>query len=385
MIKTQQLLVKILLLKTNNINYGAQVEIYEIKKAVEEITFKYKKLHEKVNVDELKIELEQYKVLTLNSSFWDDPKKAAKTNKQIQALETTIKTINGIYDNIEEFNMALELFELDEISLEDINEEFDALNDKFKEFEITVLLSGEYDDCDALVEVHPGAGGTESQDWASMIYDMYSKYFKKVNYKVEVIDYQTADVAGIKNVLVRVSGTKAYGKMHGEQGVHRLVRISPFDSAKKRHTSFCSVKVMPYIEEDDAVEINDSDLRIDVYRSGGAGGQSVNTTDSAVRITHIPTNTIVTCQNERSQIQNKEQAMKVLRSRLVELKLQQQAEERAKLQGEVLSNGWGSQKRSYVLHPYKMVKDHNSNFESSQAEKVLSGDIEGFLYHNLLK
>lgn len=361
------------------------MEIYEIKKAIEEITFKYKKLHEKVNVDELKIELEQYKVLTLNSTFWDDPKKAAKTNQQIQALETTIKTINGIYDSIEEFEMALELYELDDISLNDINEEFKNLDMKFKEFEITVLLSGEYDDCDALVEIHPGAGGTESQDWASMIYDMYSKYFKKVNYKVEVIDYQNADVAGIKNVLVRVSGVKAYGKMHGEQGVHRLVRISPFDSAKKRHTSFCSVKVMPYIEEDDAVEINDSDLRIDVYRSGGAGGQSVNTTDSAVRITHIPTNTIVTCQNERSQIQNKEQAMKVLRSRLVELKLQQQAEERAKLQGEVLSNGWGSQKRSYVLHPYKMVKDHNSNFESSQAEKVLSGDIEDFLYHNLLK
>ncbi|MGL5021163.1 MAG: peptide chain release factor 2 [Mycoplasmatales bacterium] len=360
------------------------MEIYELKKAIVETSNNFDKLIGKCDVNKVKIYLEEYNKQTSAVGFWDDTTNASIIVKKQQALEKLLTTIAIIKTSIEDFNFLIELENEGEISLEELNEEYKSLMVGFKKFEIDILLSGEYDENDALLEIHPGAGGTESQDWANILYDMYSKFLKKKNYKVNVIDYQVADVAGIKSVLIQITGEKPYGNLKGETGVHRLVRISPFDSSAKRHTSFASISVMPFIEQDDSIEINDGDLKIDVYRSGGAGGQSVNTTDSAVRITHLPTNTIVTCQNERSQIQNKEQAMKVLRSRLVELKLQQQAEDEAKIAGVQLSNGWGSQKRSYVLHPYKMVKDHHSGFESSQAEKVLSGDLDEFLYHNLL-
>lgn len=360
------------------------MEIYELKKSIVETENNFNKLCEKCDLEKVNSDLQSYNEQTSASGFWDDPTTASIVVKKQQSLEKLLTTIKNIETKIEEFNFLCELEADGEISLEELNQEFDALMLDFKKFEIDILLSGEYDENDALLEIHPGAGGTESQDWANILYDMYSKFLKKNNYKVNVLDYQAADVAGIKSVLIQISGDKPYGNLKGETGVHRLVRISPFDSSAKRHTSFASVSVMPYIEQDDSIEINDGDLKIDVYRSGGAGGQSVNTTDSAVRITHLPTNTIVTCQNERSQIQNREQAMKVLRSKLVEIKLQEQAEAAAKLAGIQLSNGWGSQKRSYVLHPYKMVKDHHSGYESSQAEKVLSGDLDEFLYHNLL-
>ena len=360
------------------------MEIYELKKAIVETSNNFNKLIEKCDLDKVKLDLEEYSKKTSAPGFWDDSTNASIIVKKQQSLEKLLTTIEIINTSIEEFDFLIELESEGEISLEELNKEYDSLMVGFKKFEIDILLSGEYDENDALLEIHPGAGGTESQDWANILYDMYSKFLKKNNYKVNVIDYQIADVAGIKSVLIQIAGDKPYGNLKGETGVHRLVRISPFDSSAKRHTSFASVSIMPFIEQDDSIEINDGDLKIDVYRSGGAGGQSVNTTDSAVRITHLPTNTIVTCQNERSQIQNKEQAMKVLRSKLVELKLQQQAEDAAKIAGVQLSNGWGSQKRSYVLHPYKMVKDHHSGFESSQAEKVLSGDLDEFLYHNLL-
>jgi peptide chain release factor 2 len=360
------------------------VEIYELKKSIVEVESNFIKLCEKCDLNKVNSELQLYNEQTSASGFWDNPTTASIVVKKQQSLEKLLTTIKNIETKIEEFNFLCELEADGEISLDELNREYDALIFDFKKFEIDILLSGEYDENDALLEIHPGAGGTESQDWANILYDMYSKFLKKNKYKSNIIDYQVAEVAGIKSVLIQISGEKPYGNLKGETGVHRLVRISPFDSSAKRHTSFASVSVMPYIEQDDSIEINDGDLKIDVYRSGGAGGQSVNTTDSAVRITHIPTNTIVTCQNERSQIQNKEQAMKVLKSKLVEIKLQEQAEAAAKLAGIQLSNGWGSQKRSYVLHPYKMVKDHHSGFESSQAEKVLSGEIDDFLYHNLL-
>ncbi len=360
------------------------LELFEIKKAYQNICLNQSKLIAKLDVNDLENKLGELTDLVNSPNFWNDTQKAATTTKKQQNLENQLKVIKEVSSLIEEFSFVLEMHEENELSLEEVNSEFENLDNKFKDFEIECLLSGEYDDNNAIIEIHPGAGGTESQDWAQMLYDMYLKYLKKNDYKVVIIDLQMGDVAGIKSVTFEVSGYKAYGKLRLENGIHRLVRISPFDSAAKRHTSFSAIKVMPVIENDDQIEINQSDLKVDVYRSGGAGGQSVNTTDSAVRITHLPTNTIVTCQNERSQLQNKEQAMKVLRSRLMELKLQQQAEEKAKLAGVQLSNGWGSQKRSYVLHPYKMVKDHHVNFESSQAEKVLSGDLEDFLYHNLL-
>lgn len=360
------------------------MEIYEIKKEIIDINTKLEALIVKVDLDSLNANLEKLREQINASNFWDNPQTAASVTKREQSISKLLSNIDTIKGQVADFDFMIELFDEGEICLDDLNSEFDNLTKSFTQFEIQILLSGEYDDSNAIVEIHPGAGGTESQDWANMLLDMYQKYFKANNFKVKVLDYQTADVAGIKSVTLEVSGEKPYGMLRGENGVHRLVRISPFDSSAKRHTSFASVKVMPVIEEDNFVEINDTDLKIDVYRSSGAGGQSVNTTDSAVRITHMPTKTVVTCQNERSQLQNKEQAMKILMAKLVELKLQEQEEAKAKLAGVQLSNGWGSQKRSYVLHPYKMVKDHHTNFESSQAEKVLAGDLGDFLYHNLL-
>ncbi len=360
------------------------MEIYELKKALTKLEENFSSLIVKVDLDRLRKELGELNAKVNAPNFWDNPKKAASITKKQQSVQKLLTKTKEIESKIEEFDFAIEMHEQGELSLEEINLEYEELSSQFTQFEITILLSGEYDDNNAILEIHPGAGGTESQDWANMLYDMYMKYFKSSGYKANVLDYQVADVAGIKSVTIEISGEKAYGKLRGENGIHRLVRISPFDSSAKRHTSFASVKVMPVIEENEDIEINDSDLKIDVYRSSGAGGQSVNTTDSAVRITHLPSKIVVTCQNERSQIQNREQAMKILVAKLTELKLQEQREEKARLAGVELSNGWGSQKRSYVLHPYKMVKDHNTNYESSQAEKVLQGNIEEFLYHNLL-
>ncbi len=360
------------------------MEIYEIKKHFSEIKVKFTSLIQKVDLDALEAKNQKFNQEINSQGFWDNPQKAATVSKKQQSIQKIINNTMQISEDLEEFSFAIEMFELKELTLEELNNEYKTLIQKFQTFEIEILLSGEYDDNNAIIEIHPGAGGTESQDWANMLYDMYMKFFKVNNYKANVLDYQVADVAGIKSVTIEISGDKAYGKLKGENGIHRLVRISPFDSSAKRHTSFASIKVMPVIEENSEIEINDNDLKIDVYRSSGAGGQSVNTTDSAVRITHLPSKTVVTCQNERSQIQNREQAMKILIAKLTELRLQEQAEEKARLAGTQLSNGWGSQKRSYVLHPYKMVKDHNTNYETSQAEKVLAGELNEFLYHNLL-
>lgn len=360
-------------------------EIYELKKFNVKLNSKFEKLIQKLDLDSLNEKLGELTLKVNSPDFWNNQKTATEITKQKQALDNLLKTTNHTKNLLDEFQLCLEMYDLEELDLKELNLEYEKLVMDFKSFEVDVLLTGEYDEKSAIIEIHPGAGGTESQDWANMLYDMYTRYFKKNKFKVKVLDYQSAEVAGIKSVTIEVTGEKTYGMLKGENGVHRLVRISPFDSAAKRHTSFASVSVSPVIESNLELNISDSELKIDVYRSSGAGGQSVNTTDSAVRITHLPTNTVVTCQNERSQIQNKEHAMKILMSKLLELKLQEQEQEKAKIAGVQLSNGWGSQKRSYVLHPYKMVKDHHVNFESSQTEKVLNGELEEFLYHNLLK
>ena len=247
------------------------------------------------------------------------------------------------------------------------------------------LLNGPYDTNNCILEIHPGAGGTESCDWASMLYRMYLRYCENKKFKVELLDYQAGDEAGIKSVSIRVIGHYAYGYLKNEKGVHRLVRLSPFDSNNRRHTSFASVDITPEIENDNSIEIDDKDLKIDVYRSTGAGGQGVNTTDSAVRITHLPTKIVVTCQNERSQIQNKEQALKVLKSKLLLIKLEEQEKEMNKLKGDQMNIDFGSQIRSYVMHPYSMVKDHRTNVETSNVSKVMDGDIDMFIESNLKK
>ena len=246
-----------------------------------------------------------------------------------------------------------------------------------------LLLNGPYDKYDCILEIHPGAGGTESCDWASMLYRMYLRYCEKKSFKVTVLDYQDGDEAGLKSVSILIKGTNAYGYLKNEKGIHRLVRLSPFDSNNRRHTSFASVEVPPDIDKDVDIQIYEKDLKIDVYRSSGAGGQGVNTTDSAVRITHLPTKTVVTCQNERSQIQNKEQALRVLKNKLLLMEIERQEQELNKIKGDQMNINFGSQIRSYVMHPYSMVKDHRTNTETSNVTKVLDGDIDEFIEDNL--
>ena len=261
----------------------------------------------------------------------------------------------------------------------DLVSRINALAELVEDAELKMILGGKHDANNAILTIHSGSGGTESQDWAQMLYRMFSRYIERKGFKSEILDYQPGDEAGIKSVTLLVEGDYAYGYLKAENGVHRLVRISPFDANSRRHTSFASVLAVPELDDDIDIEINEKDLRIDTYRSSGAGGQHVNTTDSAVRITHIPTGVVVCCQNERSQIKNRDVAMKVLKSRLYELELEKQQKEQKALAGEKKEISWGSQIRSYVLHPYRMIKDHRTDFETGNVEPVLDGDLDGFI------
>ena len=271
-------------------------------------------------------------------------------------------------------------YEIDTTLKELLEEEILNFDKLIEETTIKVILNGEYDDSDVILEIHPGAGGTESMDWALMLFRMYQRYCQNHNYKFKVIDYLAGDEAGIKSVTINISGKNAYGMLKGERGVHRLVRISPFDTNKRRHTSFASVDISPVIKDTEEIKINDQDLKIDTFCASGPGGQGVNTTYSAVRITHKPTGIVVNCQNERSQIQNREQAMMVLISKLMELKIQQQEEELAKIKGGSSAIAFGSQIRSYVFCPYTLVKDHRSNVENGNVNAVMDGDLDSFIY-----
>lgn len=312
--------------------------------------------------------------------FWEDTDAAAKIQKEKSLLQEVTNRYDKVSELFDEFEILQEYAsEGDKDSLEEALTTYTKLEESIKDLEKQSLLSEEMDPNNAIVSINAGAGGTESCDWASMLYRMLTRWCEAHGFKTQVLDVQDGDSAGIKSATFTVTGNYAYGLMKSESGIHRLVRISPFDSNARRHTSFASVFVSPEIDEDIEIEIQDKDIRIDVYRSGGAGGQSVNTTDSAVRITHHPSGIVVTCQNERSQLQNKLQAMKVLRSRLYEKALEEQRAEKAEQEANKKEIGWGSQIRSYVLHPYKMVKDHRTNFEAGNAEKVLDGDLDGFM------
>ena len=296
--------------------------------------------------------------------------------------------VNSIESKQEEISSSLELLELLEIETDpemevQLEDSVTKLNGEIEQLNLLLLLNGPYDKNDCILEVHSGAGGTEACEWAMMLYRMYTRYCEKNNFKYAVIDYQDGEEAGIKSASIRVKGTNAYGYLKNEKGVHRLVRLSPFDSNNRRHTSFASVEITPEIEQYNTIEIEEKDLKIDVYRSTGAGGQSVNTTDSAVRITHLPTKIVVTCHNERSHIQNREQALKVLKSKLLLKKLEEQEAELNKLKGNQMNIEFGSQIRSYVMHPYSMVKDHRTDEETSNVGKVLDGDINIFIESNL--
>ena len=312
---------------------------------------------------------------TEEEGFWNNREENSKVLKEISSIKGKIEPIKEIKEEITD---NIELVPL--MTEEELNElNLDEIDDKLKEIEKNNLLNGKYDNLNVIMDIHSGAGGTEACDWASMLFRMYTRWCERKNFKYKVLDKEDGDVAGIKSISLKIEGENAYGLLKSEKGVHRLVRISPFDSNKRRHTSFASVEVVPELEKDEDVEIDPKDLRIDIYRSSGKGGQGVNTTDSAVRITHIPTGIVVTCQNERSQIQNKEEAMRVLKSKLMLKKIEEEENNLNKIKGEEKSVEFGSQIRSYVLEPYKMVKDHRTNTENTNADKVLDGDIDLFI------
>lgn len=316
-----------------------------------------------------------------SSNFWDDNDKAKSVIDNLNELKDLTDNIvtlrQDINDNLE--LLGLINLEQDQNILDSIEIFASSISDKVAKLELELLLNGEYDHNNAIVEIHSGAGGTEACDWANMLYRMYTRWCDSHNYKVELLDYLEGDEAGIKRVSFLVKGANVYGFLKCERGVHRLVRLSPFDANNKRHTSFASVEVVPEVDNNIDIEIKDDDIKIDVYRSSGAGGQSVNTTDSAVRITHLSTKIVVTCQNERSQLKNKEKALSILKGKLKVLELEEQEKKLANLKGDFQNIEFGSQIRSYVMHPYSMVKDHRTLFQTSDVNKVLDGDIDMFI------
>ena len=334
---------------------------------------------------ELRNEREKLSGLSEKESFWSDQESAKRILKEKKHIENKIEEYDGLAGLLSDVEVLIEIAEEegDAALVPEITAAYEDFSTKFEDFKIKTLLSGEYDDHNAIISIHAGSGGTDAQDWASMLLRMYTRWCESKKYKVQLLDLQDDAVAGIKSATLLVEGEYAYGYLKNEKGVHRIVRISPFDSSGRRHTSFSSLDVMPEIDDDVAVEIDPEDLRIDTYRSSGAGGQHVNKTDSAIRITHIPTNIVVTCQNERSQHQNKEMAMKVLMSRLLELKEREHKESLAELQGDYSQITWGSQIRSYVFHPYTMVKDHRTNAEVGNVQAVMDGKIDYFINEKL--
>ena len=316
----------------------------------------------------------------LKSDFWNDKSNSEKVVSELNQLRKSLNDVENIKNKIETSLEFIELLKMESnVELqEELEKEISILEKSISELEVNVLLTEPYDKCDCILDIHPGAGGTESCDWALMLYRMYTRWCDNKGYKVDVVDYQDGDEAGIKSASLIIKGINAYGYLKCEKGVHRLIRISPFDSNKRRHTSFASVDVTPIYENED-YKINDNDIRIDIYRASGHGGQGVNTTDSAVRITHIPTKIVVTCQNERSQIRNKETALKVLKNKLYKLEIEKREKELSNIKGDNMDINFGSQIRTYILHPYSLVKDHRTNKENINPNKVLDGDIDDFI------
>ena len=355
------------------------MDMYEYGELLKSLSTKMENIKNIVKPDEIKARLDEIEKLQQDPSFWSDADNAGKVSQEKTRLERILEKYENAQAAVDD---ASEYFELskaegDEETLEMLYDDADSLKEKTEALEVQIMLSGEHDNSNAIVSIHPGAGGTESQDWASMLYRMYLRWAERHGFKVEELDYQAGDEAGIKDVSFIIKGENAYGYLKVENGIHRLVRISPFDSNAKRHTSFSSVMVSPEIEDDIDIEIEDKDLRIDTYRASGAGGQHVNKTESAIRITHEPTGIVVQCQNDRSQHKNKSAAMKMLKSRLYEYEM---AKKQAELDGVEKSDiGWGHQIRSYVMQPYQQVKDTRSNQAFSNVDAILDGDIDKLL------
>ncbi len=359
-----------------------EIDSKELLKELNELKEKIDELYRSVGIDELKRRLSELELQMQRDEIWKEQAKFTEFNQEISKLKKKIEPWNCLISDI---NESIELVQMaasegEQGILREVNDNIKKYKDIFEELETRELLSGEADISDAIVTIHPGAGGTESQDWASMLLRMYTRWAEKNGFETELIDYMPGEEAGIKNATILIKGEYAYGLLKGEMGVHRLVRISPFDANKRRHTSFASVEILPDVNEDIQVDINENDLKIDTYRASGAGGQHVNRTDSAVRITHLPTGIVVQCQNERSQHKNKAFAMKVLKAKLYELYKKESDEKKMEAMGEKKDISWGNQIRSYVFQPYTLVKDHRTVEEIGTIEYVMDGEINRFLY-----
>ena len=317
-------------------------------------------------------------------TMWENNSKSTSIMRQISFLEKDISLRQNLVQKAEDVEVLFEFLNENQVEEDEVEKELNVFSSLIKDFELKLILNGENDMNDAIITIHPGAGGTESQDWAEMLYRMYSMWAESKGFKFNVIDFQNGDEAGLKDCTVEISGDYAYGLLQAEIGIHRLVRISPFDSNSRRHTSFASVTVSPAVNDDIDIDINQKDLRIDTFRSSGAGGQHVNKTDSAIRITHIPSGIVTQCQTQRSQHKNKEQALKVLKSKLFQLEVEKQLQNKKELEGEKKDIGWGNQIRSYVFHPYNMIKDHRTKHEVGNIKSVMDGNIDEFIYSYLL-
>ncbi|MCT1469953.1 peptide chain release factor 2 [Staphylococcus hominis] len=358
------------------------MELSEIKRNIDEYNNDLEQIRGSLDLENKETNIQEYEEMMTEPDFWDNQNKAQDVIDKNNALKSIV---NGYYElnhKLEDMDATWELLqeEYDDEIKKDLEQDIVTFREQIDQFELQLLLDGPHDANNAILELHPGAGGTESQDWASMLLRMYQRYGEQQGFKVETIDYLPGDEAGVKSVTLLIKGHNAYGYLKAEKGVHRLVRISPFDSSGRRHTSFASCDVIPEFDNDEIeIEINPDDITVDTFRASGAGGQHINKTESAIRITHHPTGIVVNNQNERSQIKNREAAMKMLKSKLYQLKLEEQEREMEEIRGEQKEIGWGSQIRSYVFHPYSMVKDHRTNEETAKVDAVMDGDIAPFI------
>lgn len=332
------------------------------------------------DLDNVKIKIEELQYQMSEDDFWDQPDQAQKISIQLNDYKETLNQVDALYDLYDDLMTLIDMgIEEEEDLTDEAKETAQILEKEYETLRLNTLLDGPYDHKSAILSLHAGAGGTESCDWVQMLYRMFSRWAEQAGYKVDVLDFLAGDEAGIKSITFQVSGKNAYGYLRSEKGVHRLVRISPFDSSGRRHTSFASCDVLPEIDEDIDLDLQTEDLRIDTYRASGAGGQHINKTDSAIRITHLPSGVVVQCQNERSQHKNKAKAMQMLKAKLYEIKEQEQLDKVADIRGEMKDIAWGSQIRSYVMHPYSMVKDHRTNMEDGNVNAVMDGKLDAFI------
>ena len=357
------------------------VELEQYRSHLDSLRARLEEVREGLHINQLERELVELREEMGAPGFWDDLERSRVVNQRLAAIEAKMEHFNGLVSLCDDVETMMELSqdESDQGMADEAGKTLERLDQQVELLALETLMRGDYDHCNAILSLHAGAGGTEAQDWTQMLYRMYTRYCERAGFKVTLLDYLDGDEAGTKSAAWEVEGDNAYGFLRGEKGVHRLVRISPFDSNARRHTSFASLDVSPVIDEDSDIEINMEDVRVDTYRSTGAGGQHVNKTDSAVRMTHIPSGIVVSCQNERSQVQNREMCMRMLRARLIELREREKEEQMADIKGEMKKIEWGSQIRSYVFQPYTMVKDHRTGFEAGNIDDVMDGNLDGFI------